>query len=130
MRRIVAVIVVGVVIGVGCRPPRPVLPAVLLTPLAGVYVCRGHNSDHTPYTTAMTLVADGDRYQMLWTVEGYPIMRGVALMMDRTLLVALYTNNSTGIAIYAVSPGFLEGTWSTTSNTMLPERCEIAGDHA
>ena len=121
-RTVAAVIVVGVVVLLGCGGIW--LASLEPTAFVGHYTCSGTNVAGQPYVIGLEVTAYGDTYELLWTNNlGNPILRGVGLLMNEHLAVALVSPRGVGVALYAVSPGRISGLWSG-GGVVMEEECK------
>ena len=90
---------------------------------AGPWTCEGENAVGGAYTIRLDIAVYGDTYELFWrNTQGDMVLRGLGLLMNDHLAVALVSGNGVGVANYTVTPGRLVGLWSGGGTVML-ETC-------
>lgn len=98
-------------------------------PLAPRYACTGQEPDGTPYTAVLETQARGPISLLRWTMSQGGIVYGVALREGDLLVVSFRDEPGTitGVSIYRVTAGALEGRWTAFGATgIFREACLAA----
>jgi hypothetical protein len=78
--------------------------------LAGAYTVEGSNPDGTAYSGTLTISPAGESYRLQWESGGTYVGQGIAV---DDLFGTSYGTENCGVAVYHISDGSLEGTWTT-----------------
>jgi hypothetical protein len=102
------------------------------SPLIGIYEGHGVNAKGDEYRTFVVIAAHGDSLLVVWrpvqlpegTLAPEPDAVGVGIASDRTLSIAFYGKQGSGLAVFTCQDdGSLVGQWTTAGGdgTLYPE---------